>query len=298
MLSPWQPQDVAVSYDLYSEVRERHLLDPTKRLSSTLAKPGKHEGNMKLIKTATSQGVAVSGRALAQGQSSGIEACPWRTAQCTMACLGEEGHYRFARNARVKAARTEFEYEYPHHAWTLYAHEIERDLRAATKNGWRLYWRPDILSDSQMWLKIPEFFAMFPGVTFYGYTKGWREALKYPGSWVLPNYKVAVSASERKTENVGYAISNGTNVAMVFDVDDGSQLPDSHRGIPVVDATMDDTWMVSHAGVIGGLIPIGWKMQQDTSGFVRRPERIKLGLQVTSKQDVLRQSAHDAVAPV
>ena len=270
-LDPWQEQDVGGSYDLFNEIRTRYMLAPAKRLSSTLSKPGEAQGNAKLDKTANRRQVAVGGRALMQANGSGVEVCNWRTPACTAACLGSEGNYLFPRNRLVLAARTMFEFEYPHHAWSIYEAEIHRDLAYARKRDWSLFWRPDILSDSQLWTIIPELFDRFPGVTFYGYTKNWTEALKYPGSWVLPNYRIAVSASERE-DSIHDAVANGTNVAVVFDVDDPSELPTRHVGHQVVDATVDDAWMIENDGVIGGLVPIGFKMAQDTSGFVKEPE--------------------------
>ena len=265
---PWQRKDLDESYALYNEVRARQDLNPTKRLSSTLSKPTSNEGNAKLNKTALFRDACVGGRALAQGNTSGLEVCPWRTKACSLGCLGAEGNYIYPRNTRVKVARTHFEYEFPHHAWSIYEAEIAKDLAYASKRGWDLFWRPDILSDSMIWSVLPELFDSFPTVGFYGYTKNWRSVMDYPQGWVLPNYRLALSASERK-EPIAEALRLGVNVAMVFDVASSKDLPTSYLGYPVVNGSDDDTWMLSETGVIGGLVPIGYKMRNDTSGFVR-----------------------------
>lgn len=266
-----QEQDIKESYELYASVRATLDLNPVKRLSSTLAVPTKDTANAKLAKSAKARQAAVGGRAIAQGDSSGIETCPWRTAACTSACLGEEGNYIYPHNQRVKIARARFEYEYPHHAWSLYAHEIEKDQRYADKRGLDMYWRPDIISDSQPWAVLPELFTSFPRVTFYGYTKNWAGMWRIPlRGWVLQNYKIAFSASEMDQDLKHLVQQTGVNVAAVFDVESPDQLPESYLGLPVVDAISDDTWMLQHSGVIGGLKPIGHAMKADTTGFVRR----------------------------
>lgn len=270
-LNPWVRQDVSVSYDLYNEVRARHGLRPVQRLSAVLSKPNGSVGNKKLGKTASYREAAVGGRTLAQGDTSGYEVCPWKGV-CFKACLGNEGNFRYKRNTVVKIARTQFEYEHPHHAWSIYAHEVQKDLAWAEKRGYDLFWRPDVLSDTSLWRVLPEFFDLFPTVGFYGYTKNWASMNYGDRGWMLPNYRLALSADERVHLPIHEALSDGWNVAMVFDVQGPSELPIEWEGWPVVDATQDDTWMLTHSGVVGGLEPIGWRMKADTSGFVRQAE--------------------------
>ena len=267
--SGFEPTDVDDAYALYNKVRSDFDLKPAKRLSSTLAKPTANDANVKLRKTAELREAAVSGRALAPGDAGGIEACPWRTATCSAFCLGNEGNYLYPRNQRVLVARKQFEFDHPREAWTLYDHEIGRDAAYAEKRGWSLFWRPDIVTDSEPWRFLPDLFARHPKVTFYGYTKNWHAAWRMPlGGWVLPNYRVAFSASELDQPIDRLARETGVNVAVVFNIVDA--FPVSYLGVPVVDATVDDTWMLRHNGVIGALKPIGQKMKSDTSGFLRK----------------------------
>jgi hypothetical protein len=270
----WKGPDGSIpidqAYDLYNRTRATYNLQPTFRLSSSLAIPFKASGNEKLQKTADKMLRVVGGRTLAQGTLSGINVCPWATPACLAGCLGTTGHLNRPRNIRVREARTRFEFDHPRHAWTLYNHEIERDTLRALKLDMRLFWRPDILSDSAIWRNVPWLFDRHPQVTFYGYTKNEYGIQHYSkGGWFAPNYRLAVSASERWDPPAFERAANaGMAIATVFRIKSAEELPTEFLGIPVVDAISTDTWMIDNPGtVIGGLRALG-KMWTDHTGFV------------------------------
>ena len=104
---------------------------------------------------------------------------------------------------------------------------------------------------------------MFPLSQFYDYTKVIKRAYQD-----LPdNYHITLSYSEadmKYADEVVMAVVNtGVNMAVVF----RNKLPDTFRGLRVIDGDKDDLRFLDPKGVVVGLIAKG-RAKKDTSGFV------------------------------
>ena len=103
----------------------------------------------------------------------------------------------------------------------------------------------------------------FPDVQFYDYTKIVKRAYaKLPD-----NYHLTLSYSEADmdyADSVHQAVlDTGVNMAVVF----RDKLPDTFRGLRVIDGDKDDLRFLDPKGVVVGLIAKG-RAKKDTSGFV------------------------------
>jgi hypothetical protein len=104
---------------------------------------------------------------------------------------------------------------------------------------------------------------MFPLSQFYDYTKVIKRAYQD-----LPdNYHITLSYSEadmKYADEVVMAVVNtGVNMAVVF----RDKLPDTFRGLRVIDGDKDDLRFLDPKGVVVGLLAKG-RAKKDTSGFV------------------------------
>lgn len=120
--------------------------------------------------------------------------------------------------------------------------------------------RLDGTSDTGMGAKVA---PQFPEIQFYDYTKVIKRAYQDRPS----NYHITLSYSEADpdyAEQVLQAVRDtGVNAAVVF----RDKLPETFKGLPVVDGDKDDLRFLDPQGVIVGLKAKG-KAKQDKSGFV------------------------------
>lgn len=110
--------------------------------------------------------------------------------------------------------------------------------------------------------------AEFPHIQFYDYTK-------LPHAWTRtrPNYAITFSLHERNWKHAVEALAHGLNVAVVFDVKKGRDLPIAWRGYRVIDGDEHDLRFLDSAGpTIVGLRAKG-EAKHDTSGFVQLVRR-------------------------
>lgn len=206
---------------------------------------------------------------LSPADLSGREVCPKRTAGCTAACLntaGRGGMFRRGENtnmiqqARIRKTRYFFEAR-DYFMMDLYE-DIKKAIRYAERQGLTPVFRLNGTSDLS-WEKYTinehNIFELFPNVQFYDYTKVLgRKVSKYK------NYHLTFSAADGNDADVGMAMAQGMNVAMVFD-----RLPETYMGRPVFNADDTDLRFLDPRGVILGLKAKG-RAKKDTSGFVRR----------------------------
>ena len=75
--------------------------------------------------------------------------------------------------------------------------------------------------------------------------KTYKKAIRYKSH---PNYVVTFSRAEDNAVKTELAIKHGINVAAVF-----NELPDTWRGVEVVDGDKSDLQMLKYNGVILGL---------------------------------------------
>ena len=104
----------------------------------------------------------------------------------------------------------------------------------------------------------------FPEIQFYDYTK----IVKRAYADLPPNYHLTLSYSEKRmdyADSVHQAVlDTGVNMAVVF----RHGLPDTFRGLQVIDGDKDDLRFLDPKGVVVGLVAKGKKAKQDKSGFV------------------------------
>lgn len=106
--------------------------------------------------------------------------------------------------------------------------------------------------------------GQFPDVQFYDYTK----VVKRAYADLPPNYHLTLSYSEADmdyADSVRQAVlDTGVNMAVVF----RHSLPETFRGLRVIDGDKDDLRFLDPKGVVVGLVAKGKKAKQDKSGFV------------------------------
>ena len=196
---------------------------------------------------------------LAPADLSGKEVCPKRTAGCTAACLntaGRGGMFRrgettnVIQQARIRKTRYFFE-DREGFLKDLEA-DIRKGIRQAEKLGLKPVFRLNGTSDIS-WEKYG-IIQKFPDVQFYDYTKVLGR--KVQG---LKNYHLTFSRAESNDADVGRAIQEGMNVAVVYD-----QIPE---GVYSADDT-DLRFLDPKVRIIG--LKAKGRAKKDTTGFVIR----------------------------
>jgi hypothetical protein len=196
---------------------------------------------------------------LAPADLSGKEVCPKLTAGCTAACLntaGRGGMFRrgettnVIQQARIRKTRYFFE-DREGFLKDLEA-DIRKGIRQAEKLGLKPVFRLNGTSDIA-WEKYG-IIQKFPDVQFYDYTKVLGR--KVQG---LKNYHLTFSRAESNDADVGRAIQEGMNVAVVYD-----RIPE---GVYSADDT-DLRFLDPKVRIIG--LKAKGPAKKDTSGFVIR----------------------------
>lgn len=247
-------------------------------------------GNPKVAK-GSKHGVNTAIMHLAPEKRAGtINVCPHATAGCAAACLNTAGRGGIGLDADglnvIQAARIQrtryFKRDRAGFLAMLVA-EVAKHERLSVKHGVRPAVRLNGTSDLP-WEKFPvvrdgveypHIFAAFPGITFYDYTK-WPVRLRADVR-AIPNYSLTYSCADglKSEDESGRALAAGINVAAVFAVKRGADLPAWHAigGVlaRVIDGDETDLRFMDpceETGVIVGLRAKGDAIG-DTSGFVR-----------------------------
>lgn len=222
------------------------------------------EAEAKFRKTLAT-GSVIFGLTLAPADASGLEACPWRTPGCTLACVlatGGKGPMASVRKAR--ALRTRYLSEHPHATVSLIAGELGRARDARGPIVARL----NVASDIRWEYVAPELLDL-EGVSYFDYTKA--DPIEHRGRH--PNYRLTYSVSER-ARSLGVAehyLRQGGTAAVVLDVKRHDPLPASWQGRPVVDGDSSDDRTKDPRGVYVGLRAKAAGLH-DGTGFVRTLE--------------------------
>lgn len=110
-------------------------------------------------------------------------------------------------------------------------------------------------------VKYRNLMEAFPHIQFVDYTKiASRMTRKLPA-----NYHLTFSRHESNDAAVDAIVAAGGNAAVVFD-----HVPETWRGMRVIDGDKHDLRHLDPRGVIVGLTPKGRKAKRDASGFVVR----------------------------
>jgi hypothetical protein len=106
----------------------------------------------------------------------------------------------------------------------------------------------------------------FPQVQFYDYTK-----IPRPWARAMANYHLTFSLSESNYQDAFDTLQRGMNVAVVFNVRRGHELPEVWRGVPVIDGDVHDLrFKDAHRfGLVVGLRAKGRARKDTSSGFVQ-----------------------------
>jgi hypothetical protein len=226
---------------------------------------GDPDSNLKLHKTGYSDSKlsVVYGLSLMPADASGIDACIWRSPECTSACvLVTAGNSTFPSVRKARTVKTLFLQAYPQDFVLLLAEEIRR---AAAKHG-GIAVRLNVASDLR-WERIaPQLFEL-ENVTFYDYTKAPRSQRDQLGG----RYHLTFSVSE-KAASEGEALrwlEDGGNAAVVFATKKGAALPETWHGFPVLDGDVTDARHEDLPSAVVGLRAKGSARGMKAGGFVK-----------------------------
>jgi hypothetical protein len=198
--------------------------------------------------------------------------CPGaKAAGCMDKCLKSAGRGRFSNVSKARTTKSAMFHNNPMQFKYWLVKDLEALVRKATKEFKIARVRLNVLSDVT-WEKYKvirdgiEFDGIpqaFPEIQFYDYTKRADRIGKTPA-----NYKLTFSYSGIGTykNQVRLAEDREANMAVVFLVKKGQNLPEFFRGKPVIDGDEHDArWDDAH-GVIVGLRAKGQAIGDD-SGF-------------------------------
>jgi hypothetical protein len=227
---------------------------------------GDPDSNLKLHKTGYSDSKlsVVYGLSLMPADASGIDACLWRSPECTSACvLVTAGNSTFPSVRRARTIKTLFLRDHPQDFVLILAEELRR---AASKHH-GIAVRLNVASDLR-WERIaPKLFEL-QGITFYDYTKAPRSQRDQLDG----RYHLTFSVSEKsRSETEAEAwLAEGGNAAVVFAVKPGQALPETWHGYPVIDGDVTDARHEDLPSSVVGLRAKGSaRTQLKVGGFVK-----------------------------
>jgi hypothetical protein len=224
-------------------------------------------GNPKLLK-GQKKGYLSSVLHLAPADLSGKNTCPKATAGCKAACLntaGRGGIFKKGETTNViqqaRIRKTKAFFQNRQEFLNELTVEILKTKTKAEKQGlipvFRLNGTSDLSWEKYEVCNGKNIFQMFPDVQFYDYTKVNNRKVSH-----IPNYHLTFSKADGNDMDVRIAMSNGMNVAVVF-----NKLPDTYLGRKVINGDETDLRFLDERDVIVGLKAKG-KAKKDTSGFV------------------------------
>jgi hypothetical protein len=195
---------------------------------------------------------------LAPANLSGYNVCPYSTPECRMGCLNTSGragieiftHTTKISDCRIKKTRLLFEETEFFMQWMIA--EIRMYQKRAAKQGFYFSARLNATSDIN-WrivntLAGQNIFEIFPEINFYDYTKNHNKFYYKPS-----NYHLTYSYTGYNWDYCKIALSQGFNVAMVFDVKKESDLPAMYKGYKVINGDLTDYRIDDAKGIIVGL---------------------------------------------
>lgn len=182
------------------------------------------------------------------------------TAKCAEDCLRFAGRGQMQSVHRGRERKTHMYIGDRIRFFDLLHQDLTKFTAYCLKRGITPCFRPDGTTDTGMGLRIA---GNHPDVQFYDYTKVVKRAYMDLPS----NYHLTLSYSEANpdyAEQVYRAcLDTGTNMAVVF----RNELPDTFRGLPVINGDNDDLRFLDPQGVVVGLKAKG-SAKRNTSGFV------------------------------
>jgi len=203
--------------------------------------------------------------------------CPFAGA-CAIGCLNTAGRGGIpTRDAgvflnpiqRARYNRTRLlDMDAPTFVATLIA-DIRRLAAYARKHGYDVAIRLDGTSDLALDIRYPEIARACAdeGAIRYDYTKDATRAIAGAAGVTAAHYTYSLDRGAARMLAARRVLSAGGNVAVVFRVRKGRELPAMWNGYNVVDGDVTDLRYLDPRGVIVGLRAKG-RAVRDTSGFV------------------------------
>lgn len=198
---------------------------------------------------------------LAPAKLSGYEVCKFASTFCRKGCLNTSGRAgmehnmekKTITNARIKKTRLFFEHKQFFMDWLVAEIQMEKNKAEANGEGFSI--RLNCTSDID-WAQVEakngyNIFELFPTVDFYDYTKNPAKFINKPN-----NYHLTFSFSGENWVQCEALLTQGHNIAVVFNLSKKEPLPESFEGYKVVDGDISDYRIADERGVIIGLI---WK---------------------------------------
>ena len=194
---------------------------------------------------------------LAPANTSGYNVCSHCTPECRLGCLATSGRTAVEifsgrntiQNARIKKTRLFFEEPAFFMQW-MFA-EIKAYQLKAIKDNFFFSVRLNATSNID-WQNVKidglTIFEIFPEVNFYDYTKN---HLKFENK--APNYHLTYSFTGRNEELCKVLLSQGYNVAVVFNVKNENELPKYFMNHTVINGDLTDARFLDLSPCIVGL---------------------------------------------
>ena len=204
---------------------------------------------------------------LAPHTMSGYEVCPKSSEGCRNVCLVTAGRGSMTTVQQARIRKTQLFFKDNEEFMLLLHQDIKLFDSYCNELKVQGYVRLNGTSDIQWEDNLD--FSVYPNLRFYDYTKIIGRNVQN-----IPNYKLTYSRSEdTSNDELLFSISNGNNVAVVFDT-----LPETYLNIPVINGYLNDLRWLDPDGVIVGLKAKG-KAVKSTSeqdkGFVIRLKTIE-----------------------
>jgi hypothetical protein len=204
---------------------------------------------------------------LRHSNGSEVNLCPFATTGCKKACLytaGRAGIFpkiNLARNARTRAYVSDYK---------SFCDTLAREIAALVRKAKKLDLTPCVrLNGTSDQPKLAlELAKRFPEVQFYDYTK-----IPEPWKRTRSNYDLTFSLSEENLSDALDALAHKINVAVVFAVKRGHELPKQWNGYSVIDGDESDLRFADRKGVVVGLRAKG-RAKKDESGFVQPHQKL------------------------
>lgn len=180
---------------------------------------------------------------LSPANISGYNVCKFATNGCRALCLNKAGRGRYARVQNARIRKTRLLHENRQEFMSLLRRDLFSLEKKANKKGLKPTVRLDGTSDLGLAVDL---IKEFPNIQFYDYTK---DPIRYR-KWLKSNsnYHLTFSRSEKNDKTCLEILSNGGNVAVVFE-----SLPETWNGYRVIDGDESDLRFLDPCGVVVGL---------------------------------------------
>ena len=196
----------------------------------------------------------------------GVTLCKDASKGCIESCLYSAGRGKFSNVQSSRINKANYFVTDKKVFLTQLLKEIRKEIKKASDKNEKIAFRLNGTSDIDFLYLLDKNFGFnidllaYDKVYFYDYTKSLPRAKRYQN---YKNYTLTFSKSETNENQVNKALNLGINVAAVFKYN----LPQTYKGVKVVDGDYSDLEMLKFKNVILGLKAKG-EAKKDTTGFV------------------------------